>query len=355
LLLELGEIDAAVTAVERVGRLNLRLRQPFYTSWELATKATIALMRGALGEAERLILQTLKTQLPLKAPINDPISMLIFSLRREQNRLREFGPAVAAFVGHNAKATIWLPGLAALYVELGDVAAARTLFADLARDNFASLPQDGRWATCLMYLAEVCAALDDAAAAAVLHRLLAPWKGRNIVMGGGTGCWGSGDRFLGLLATVEARWDDAERHFADALALNERTCAFAPLAHTHGDFAAMLLRRALPGDAAKASTHLGEAERRADKLGLTALSARAASLRNRRAPLAPAKPDNLTSRELEVLRLLTIGRGNADIALALRIGHATVATHVHNILTKTGCANRTEAAAYAVRHGLHVD
>jgi DNA-binding NarL/FixJ family response regulator len=66
-----------------------------------------------------------------------------------------------------------------------------------------------------------------------------------------------------------------------------------------------------------------------------------------------AVPDNLTMRELEVLRLLAIGRGNADIGLVLAIGQSTVATHVHNILVKTGCANRTEAAAYAVRHGLH--
>jgi DNA-binding NarL/FixJ family response regulator len=65
-----------------------------------------------------------------------------------------------------------------------------------------------------------------------------------------------------------------------------------------------------------------------------------------------AVPDNLTTRELEVLRLLAIGRGNADIGLVLEIGQSTVATHVHNILVKTGCANRTEAAAYAVRHGL---
>ena len=64
-------------------------------------------------------------------------------------------------------------------------------------------------------------------------------------------------------------------------------------------------------------------------------------------------PDNLTPREAEVLRLLAIGRGNADIAMALEISHSTVATHVHNILTKTGCANRTEAAAYAVRNSLH--
>jgi DNA-binding NarL/FixJ family response regulator len=56
-----------------------------------------------------------------------------------------------------------------------------------------------------------------------------------------------------------------------------------------------------------------------------------------------------------VLRLLAIGRSNADVALALRISQSTVATHVHNILAKTGCANRTEAAAYASRHGLQLN
>jgi DNA-binding NarL/FixJ family response regulator len=55
-----------------------------------------------------------------------------------------------------------------------------------------------------------------------------------------------------------------------------------------------------------------------------------------------------------VLRLLAIGRGNADVAMVLEISLNTVATHVRNILAKTGCANRTEAAAYAMRHGLHI-
>lgn len=64
--------------------------------------------------------------------------------------------------------------------------------------------------------------------------------------------------------------------------------------------------------------------------------------------------DNLTARELDVLRLLAIGRSNADIAMALEIGQSTVATHVHSILAKTNCANWTEAAAYAVRNGLQV-
>jgi DNA-binding NarL/FixJ family response regulator len=138
--------------------------------------------------------------------------------------------------------------------------------------------------------------------------------------------------------------------------MNERGGALAPLAHTHCDFANMLLTRGHVGDTDRAVVHLHKAEERAAMLGLAALAGRVAASRERLAdpPLKPGMPDNLTARELEVLRLLAIGRGNADIATVLEIGQSTVATHVHNILTKTGCANRTEAAAYAVRHGLQV-
>ena len=117
----------------------------------------------------------------------------------------------------------------------------------------------------------------------------------------------------------------------------------------------MLLTGGDPGDVAKASAHLHEAGERADRLRLPMLAGRVAARRERVAdpPPKPAAPDNLTSRETDVLRLIAIGRSNADIALALEIGHSTVATHVHSILAKTGCANRTEAAAYAARQGLH--
>jgi DNA-binding NarL/FixJ family response regulator len=66
-----------------------------------------------------------------------------------------------------------------------------------------------------------------------------------------------------------------------------------------------------------------------------------------------AYPDDLTSREVEVLRLLAIGRTNKDVSRVLAISLNTVATHVRSILNKTQCANRTEAATYAIRHGLH--
>jgi DNA-binding CsgD family transcriptional regulator/tetratricopeptide (TPR) repeat protein len=355
LLLELGDIQAIAAASETIARLNARLRQPFFAVWELGQKATMALMRGALDEAERLIFQSMRTQLQLKTRITDPVSLLIFTLRRHQGRLHELGPMVATFVQQHAGSATWRPGLALLYVELGDLPAARAVFEDLAAQDFAPVPRDGRWATCIAYLAEVCAALADTTRAAVLYRLLQPWQSRNIVMGGGTGCWGSSDRFLGLLATTQGNWPNAEKHFAEALAMNERMGALAPLAHTHCDLANMLLARGDPTDAAKAATHLQISAQSAASLGLIALARHVAASQERLANPTPkpvALPDNLTTRELEVLRLLAIGRGNADIAIVLEIGQSTVATHVHNILVKTGCANRTEAAAYAVRHRL---
>jgi DNA-binding CsgD family transcriptional regulator/pimeloyl-ACP methyl ester carboxylesterase len=65
-----------------------------------------------------------------------------------------------------------------------------------------------------------------------------------------------------------------------------------------------------------------------------------------------AEPNGLSPRELDVLRLLASGKTNAQIAGALTLSQATVATHVRHILEKTGSANRSEATAYAIRNGL---
>jgi DNA-binding NarL/FixJ family response regulator len=150
-----------------------------------------------------------------------------------------------------------------------------------------------------------------------------------------------------------ARWTNAEAHFVDAVAMNERIGGLAPLAHAMHDFAAMLLARDNPGDRERAHGLLCQARDSATALGLVAVRRKVeARLKGLAVPVASV-PDDLTARELEVLRLLAIGRGNADIAMVLSISLNTVATHVRNIFAKTGCANRTEAAAYAMRHGLH--
>jgi pimeloyl-ACP methyl ester carboxylesterase/DNA-binding CsgD family transcriptional regulator len=60
----------------------------------------------------------------------------------------------------------------------------------------------------------------------------------------------------------------------------------------------------------------------------------------------------LSIREIEVLRLLSAGKSNQDIADELVISLNTVRRHVSNIFDKTGVANRAEAATYAARNGI---
>ncbi len=71
-------------------------------------------------------------------------------------------------------------------------------------------------------------------------------------------------------------------------------------------------------------------------------------------PSAPATHllNPLTPREKEVLAELTKGKSNREIASSLFVTEKTVKTHISNIFTKLEVQDRTQAALYAVKHGL---
>jgi DNA-binding NarL/FixJ family response regulator len=60
----------------------------------------------------------------------------------------------------------------------------------------------------------------------------------------------------------------------------------------------------------------------------------------------------LSSRELEVLKLMAEGQSNSEIAAHLYLSHNTIKTHVRGIFNKLGVDHRVQAAVVALRHGL---
>ena len=67
---------------------------------------------------------------------------------------------------------------------------------------------------------------------------------------------------------------------------------------------------------------------------------------------APAYPDRLTEREVEVLRLIAAGNSNREIATDLVLSVRTVERHITNVYGKISARGRADATLYALDHGL---
>jgi DNA-binding CsgD family transcriptional regulator len=106
------------------------------------------------------------------------------------------------------------------------------------------------------------------------------------------------------------------------------------------------------GDIGTAVSVLRQSLHLTSDLGLAGMLETAAARAAPEGTRTPSYPDELTEREVEVLRLISKGRSNQQIGDELFITTNTVANHVKNILSKTQSANRTEAAAYAIEKGL---
>jgi tetratricopeptide (TPR) repeat protein len=166
--------------------------------------------------------------------------------------------------------------LADVFAELGRKDDARAALDVLAADGFRFYLEE-QWLFSVGLLPAVCRYLADRDRAATLYELLRPYARHNSTLPPEL-CGGSVSRVLGILAATMSRWEDAARHFEDALEMNAEMGARPWLAHTRYDYGVMLMARGERGDRRRARELLEAANAAARELGMSALTEKAAAL-----------------------------------------------------------------------------
>jgi len=299
----------------------------------LVFRAQLSQLRGAwpeaLGEAEHACER-------LTAPRVQPAAGEAFYALGELHRLRGAGAAAeSAFRRAHELGRSPQPGLALLRLGAGQLDAAEAAIAR-ERAEARSLPQ-----ACTMLPAYVeimlaagkvdlaREAADELAAHA--QRLDAPflYALAGHALGGVALAAGDHRSAFEALRSAAAIWRQLEAPYEAA-----RTRVLIGLACR------------LAGDAEASALELEAARRTFEQLGAATELAYVDELSGAR----PAA--GLSSREVEVLRLVAAGKSNKAIAADLFISEKTVARHVSNIFDKLGLASRAAATAYAYEHGL---
>jgi DNA-binding CsgD family transcriptional regulator len=199
-------------------------------------------------------------------------------------------------------------------------------------------PWWGQRTSVLVFLAEAAVALRDTDAARQLRPLLAPFTGRQLIAGHFVALFGPADAYLASLDSVLGDDESAERLFERALTQNR---LLGSVVHRAAILAAWADHMRSRGDLSRRYKQMRDEARR-----LAASTGQARLIHMLDTPTEHAA--GLTAREIDVLRLISRGRSNRDIAAELKITENTAANHVRSILIKTGAANRTQVAMMAV-------
>jgi tetratricopeptide (TPR) repeat protein len=274
---DLVRSDAEFEAWTKIGAL---LERPFHKSLVLGRAAARALMRGDFEQSQKFAQEALTISQQIRADnaAAGVYGLQMFALERERGWLKELEPLVRMFVEQNLAADTWRPGLAVIYSELDRPVEARAEFERLASHDFKDIPRDAVWMGTMTFLADVCVFLGDKLRAGILYDELSPFDGRNVIIAYAVVAYGALSRYLGALATILERWEEATHHFEDALAKNARMEAWTWLAHTQYQYAGMLFKRREPGDRNRGFALLDSARTSAQRLGMKALAEKITSL-----------------------------------------------------------------------------
>jgi DNA-binding SARP family transcriptional activator len=244
---EMDEVERVLAAMEPVAA---ELRQPAQRWLVYSGQADVALALGKAKEAEALVSKAYafgelaQPEMAIPAYHVQRVRLCDFT-----GGLEETEPGIRDVVDTFPARPVFRCVLAQLLARLDRKPEAQSILDDLAPDDFAALPFDQEWFFGMSLLADTAIRLADAERAAALYRLLRPWSAVN-ASDHPEGFRGAIARDLALLAGRLERWDDAERHFEDALAINTKSGALPWLAHTQAGYARLLRTRG--GDHARA-------------------------------------------------------------------------------------------------------
>lgn len=352
-----GDLAAVRRRAARHHQLAVQVGQPLFRMLDELLRSVLAVGEGRVDDAERHAAAARDLEAELSGrDSSGAYGVQMFAIRRAQGRLAEERPALEAIAASGDPT--WAPALAVFAAEVGLVDDATRVLDRVAADRLASVPDDALRPAALVYLADAAALVGHRAVAEVVRDELAPWSGLVLPAGQFLAAFGAADRYLGVLDGMLGRPGAAER-FDAALRLETTAAMPAWIVQTQAAYGSHLAASDDPEEVRRGATMLRFAADGARRAGMVAVEARARAAMGGLPPRsggsrAPAATD-LTDRELAVLRLLVEGRSNRQIGEALHISHHTAANHVRAILLKAGCANRTEAASWALRHGLAGD
>jgi tetratricopeptide (TPR) repeat protein len=278
-LFELGDLGRVDEEIEQYALLSRGLG---FGYTQLATAAR-ALMSGRFQEGERLAHEALEIGYRLERRARRHrmnFRTFMFQLDRERGRESNAEPFFKVAADRYPDLTLGRCLLALCYAETGQLAQARAEFGHLAAGRFNSLRRDSTWIASISVLAEICRILNDREAGSILYDLLLPYAGRNAIIEIPV-CFGPVRRYLGILATLLGRSDEAQEHFRLALEHSQRIGARAWTANIQHEYGVALLESGRPGDRERARDLDESAFEIARALGMKSLEEKSAALRQR--------------------------------------------------------------------------
>ncbi len=259
-LIELGRVSDSER--EWVGCVELaeEIRHPRYM-WQIAVIAGgRALLRGDLGGAVVLW----KKARVLGGQVHDATAQHYFLLQRFCG-LRLMGAVEELYdVFLRIRAQVvdipaYQGALGSICCRSGRVEEAREILDSFERGGFERLLDNGFGLFCVSMISEMVSHLGDRGKAEELYRLLLPYADHNVVVSWGAACDGSASHYLGVLAGTLSRWQDASRHFEDAVVMNRKLGAAPFVARSQHYYAEAVWKRNERGDRARAQQAVSRA------------------------------------------------------------------------------------------------